>query len=172
MFLRKWFKFWAKVNRWLKGKEFACDAGDVREVSLILGLGRSPGRGHGYPLQHSCLENPIDRGAWWVTVHGVAESETTEQVTLSLLFTLKLFVTVRGVCNFLGSVLLQQKFEVTDRSVLQLSLFGKQRKIHPRGVTLSQMGWHKRCEERKGLILATHFMVFPPPPEPALCKLG
>ena len=50
------------------GKESACSAGD--QVS-ILGLGRSPGEGHGNPLQYSCLENLMDRGAWWATVHGV-----------------------------------------------------------------------------------------------------
>ena len=45
------------------------------------GLGRSPGRGHGNPLQYSRLENPTDRGAWRATVHGVAESDTTVQLT-------------------------------------------------------------------------------------------
>ena len=40
------------------------------------GLGRSPGEGNGYPLQYSCLENSMDRGAWWATVHGVAKSQT------------------------------------------------------------------------------------------------
>ena len=49
------------------------DAGDV---SLIPGLGRSPGEGNGNPVQDSCLGNPMDRGAWWATVHGVAESQT------------------------------------------------------------------------------------------------
>ena len=51
------------------GKESACSAGDL---GLIPGLGRSPGEGNGNPLQYSCLENPMDRGAWRVTVHGVA----------------------------------------------------------------------------------------------------
>ena len=44
-------------------------AGDVRDVGSISGSGRSPGRGHGNPLQYFCLKNPMDRGAWWVTVH-------------------------------------------------------------------------------------------------------
>ena len=49
----------------------------MQEISgLILGSGRSPGEGHGNPLQRSCLENPMDRGAWWATVHGVAKSQT------------------------------------------------------------------------------------------------
>ena len=51
-------------------------AGDTRDGSLIPGLGRSPGGGHGNPLQYSCLENPRDRGAWWAAVHGVAKSRT------------------------------------------------------------------------------------------------
>ena len=54
-------------------KEFACNAGDP---GLVPGLGRSPGRGHGNPLQYSCLENSMGRGAWWATVHRVAKSWT------------------------------------------------------------------------------------------------
>ena len=55
------------------GKESTCNAGDL---GLIPGWGRSPGEGNGNPLQCSCLENPMDRGDWWVTVHGVAKSWT------------------------------------------------------------------------------------------------
>ena len=65
------------LPRWLKGKESACSAGAVGDARLIFGSGRSTGGGHGNPLQYSCLENPTDRGAWWATVHSVAELDTT-----------------------------------------------------------------------------------------------
>ena len=55
-------------------KNPSASAGDVRDAGLIPGLGRSPGGGRGSPLQCSCLENPMDRGAWRATVHGVAHS--------------------------------------------------------------------------------------------------
>ena len=54
----------------------ASDAGDERDAGSIPGSGRSPGGGHGNPPQYSCLENPLDRGAWWATVHGVTKSQT------------------------------------------------------------------------------------------------
>ena len=52
-------------------------AGDIRDVGLMPGSGRSPGGGHGNPLQYSCLEKSMDRVAWWTTVHRVAELDTT-----------------------------------------------------------------------------------------------
>ena len=55
------------------GKASACDAGDPGSIP---GLGRSPGEGNGNPLQYSCLENPMDGGVWWATVHGVSKSRT------------------------------------------------------------------------------------------------
>ena len=54
-------------------KESVCNAGDL---GLIPGLGRSPGEGNGNPLQYACLEHPMNRGAWWATVHRVTKSWT------------------------------------------------------------------------------------------------
>ena len=57
-------------------KNLPVNAGDIRDAGSIPGWGRSLGGGHGNPLQYSCLGNPMDRGAWWVTIHGVANSWT------------------------------------------------------------------------------------------------
>ena len=78
---------WAKVSFFFPfpggsdGKESASSAGDL---GLIPGLGGSPGGGNGNPLQCSCLEHPMDRGAWRTTVHGIAESDRSECLTFSL----------------------------------------------------------------------------------------
>ena len=66
----------------MAGKESACSVGDLGSIP---GSGRSPGGGNGNPLQYSGLENPMDRGAWWATVHGVTKSQT--QLSNSHLFT-------------------------------------------------------------------------------------
>ena len=58
---------------WLSGKESACNAGDAGSIP---GLGISSGGRNGNPLQYSCLRNPMDRGAWWATVHEVTKSQT------------------------------------------------------------------------------------------------
>ena len=55
--------------------EFACNAGDAGNLDLTPGSERAPGGGHGNPLQYSCLQNPMDRGAWWAIVHRVAKSQ-------------------------------------------------------------------------------------------------
>ena len=79
----KWYLFVVSICTFLMTNGFpggsdseksACNAGDVGSIPE---LGRSPGEGNGTPLQYSCLKSPMDRGAWWVTVHGVAESDVT-----------------------------------------------------------------------------------------------
>ena len=57
-------------------KNLPVNAGDIRDSGSILELGRSPGGGHGSPLQYPCPEKPVDRGAWRATVHGVTQSQT------------------------------------------------------------------------------------------------
>ena len=59
-------------------KNLPANTGNIRDKGSIPGLGRSPERGHDNPLQYSCLENPMDRGACWATVLGVSESDSTE----------------------------------------------------------------------------------------------
>ena len=61
-------------------KNLPARAGDARDASLIPGSGRSAGGGHSNPLHYSCLENPMDRGAWQTTGHGIAESDTAKQL--------------------------------------------------------------------------------------------
>ena len=58
------------------GSEVKASASNTGDLGSIPGLGRSPGEGNGNPLQYSCLEKPMDGGAWWATVHGVAKSRT------------------------------------------------------------------------------------------------
>ena len=60
-------------------KESTCNVGDAGDMGSVPGSGRSLGGGHGNALQYSCLENPMDRGAWRATVHGVAKSQTQQR---------------------------------------------------------------------------------------------
>ena len=71
----------------------ACNAGDLGSIP---GSGRSPGEGNGNPLQYSCLENPMDGGDWWATVHGVAKSQTLLS-DFTFTFTLNYFMFVELV---------------------------------------------------------------------------
>ena len=73
------------ASHWLVVKNLPVSAGDVRDSGLIPGLGRSSGGGHGNPVQYSCLENPMDRGAWWVSVHRVAKGQTQQSNWASML---------------------------------------------------------------------------------------
>jgi len=61
---------------WLRHEESTSNAGEVGGLGLIPGLGRSPGEGNGNPFQYSCVENLMERGAWWARVHSVAKSQT------------------------------------------------------------------------------------------------
>ena len=80
------------------GEESACNAEDL---GLIPGLGGSPGGGHGNPLQYSCLENPMDRGAWWAIVQGVTKRWT--RLTLYFLLFFLLSKALKIILNFSSS---------------------------------------------------------------------
>ena len=72
------YLFWAPSGVVLVVENLPASAGDVRDTGSVPESGKSPGGGHGNPLQYSCLENPLDREAWQATVHRVAELDTTE----------------------------------------------------------------------------------------------
>ena len=72
------------LSQWLNSKEFICDGGDVGDMGLIPGLGRSPGEGNSNPLQFSCLENPVDRIPWslrWTCLSTHAQGGKSEVST-------------------------------------------------------------------------------------------
>ena len=82
-------------------KNLPASAGDTRDVGLIPGLGRSPRVGNGNSLQYSCLENSMDRGAWWAIAHGVTKSRTRLS-THALQLALTSSVTLGKLSNLLG----------------------------------------------------------------------
>ena len=90
----KWFRYiyWASQVV-LVVKNLPDNAGDIRDLGSVPGSGRSPGGGHGNPLQYSCLQNPRDRGTWWATVHGVAKIQTQLKWPSSILSFLLWFIT-------------------------------------------------------------------------------
>jgi len=85
------------LSRWHSGKE---SASQCRRHRLISGSGRCPRGGNGNPLQYSCLENPMDRGVWWVAVHRIAKkSDTTEQLSIQKVIKLVQRMPTRVVTN-------------------------------------------------------------------------
>ena len=79
-----------------KVKASACNAGDLGSIP---GSGRSPGEGNGNPLQYCCLENPMDGGAWWATVHGIPKSRTRlSDFTFALQCQEQLSIVLQAVC--------------------------------------------------------------------------
>ena len=91
------------------GKASVCNAGDP---GLIPGLGTSPGEGNSSPLQYSCLENLMDRGAWWATVHWVTESDMTERLHSLCLLDTNIYVhyMITTHLKFLNLKLIDQIF--------------------------------------------------------------
>ena len=71
MNIKNWKALWLAHSEDGSGKESTCNAGNMGDTGLIPGSGRSPGEGNGNSLQYSCLGNPMDRGTWEATAHGV-----------------------------------------------------------------------------------------------------
>ena len=78
------------------GSEVKASASNAGDLGLIPGWGRSLGEGNGNPLQYSCLENPMDGGAWWATVHGVAKSRTRWRDLTNFIISLKTKIHIRN----------------------------------------------------------------------------
>ena len=106
------------------------NAGNTRDTGLIPGWGRSPGGGHGNPLQYSCLENPMDRGAWLATVHGVTKSQTR----------LKQLSTHTSVYQLKGESNRQLKYTYKDKGFRQMNS-----PFHWEGLLSSQASGRHRC---------------------------
>ena len=90
-------------------KNVPANAGETGDLALILGSGRSPGRGNGSPFQGSCLGNPMDRGTWQATVHGVTKSQTQQlsrHIFLLSDFLCSVFIFTMMVNDCLGTVLI------------------------------------------------------------------
>ena len=131
-------------------KNLPANAGDMEDVGWIPGLGRSPGGGHGYSLQYSCLENPRDTGTWWVIVYRFVKSWTwlkrlsmhacMEEVSQGgqLASWMPEHVSCRGLCSMRGSLLIPGVLEVErSRRVLSWELEGAQ-------PSLSVNKWEKK----------------------------
>ena len=101
--------YWVLYWKWCfpgdaSGKEPACQWRNIKDTGSIPGWGRSPGGGHGSPLQYSCLENPMDRGVRWATVQSVTKSQTQQQrlSTHTLKVKTRMVVWVQNECKCVG----------------------------------------------------------------------
>ena len=102
-------------------KNLPANAADISDTGSIPGSGGSPGGGHGNPHQHSCLENPMDRGAWQATVHGVAKSQTrlSDFISLQQLSANFIPVCIQFACLVSPPKLYHCPFQVCNNFVLQ-----------------------------------------------------
>ena len=161
-------------------KESACNVGDLGSISES---GRSPGEGNGNTFQYSCLENSMDRGAWWDAVHGAAKSDMTEWLTLSL-FTLKSTV-VPTAAGKQGLALTEQtrvagwrrerRWETAElRNRQQQVADGKLQShshltsMEPTRVSLKERNLKVRVRMTYLLFHHFPFTLFLPPPQPCL----
>ena len=90
-------------------KESACHTEDIRDMSLIPGSGRSPGWRHGNPLQYSCLENPMDKGAWRAIVHKVTKSDMTKGLSKHIPWVCSMCIWKEKGINVLDNTTISQK---------------------------------------------------------------
>ena len=103
-------------------KNLPANAGFIKDVGSIPRSGRSPGEGHCHPLQYSCLENPMDRGAWWATVHGIAKS-WTQQKRLSMHARTKTSLSLECVCKMMSVPRRGENMENRDHPMGAFHLF-------------------------------------------------
>ena len=107
------------------GSDSTVSAYNVGDPGSIPGLGRSPGEGNGNPLQYSCLENPMDREAWWATVHGVAKSRTRLSYFTSISLQVKTSSLILFLLGYKGFTMLHQFQTCSSESPLFLFFAGE-----------------------------------------------